>query len=205
MSEKGNEMSGEQLIPNAVGRLDDVVEAIREGDRERAKKLLAFELARIMEKKRDYEKHYWAAAKCVDSVEEFANRIGVDDWWNLARRACGWSGVDGVDPAEPGGDFTVEIPLASREQTLKHADAEDEIQGGLTAGCQPALKAETLPIGTVMVLGRIRWTLKGRWPDSTLSEWDRVAGGRDRTYTNDEIQELIDRGVLIIEPKGGPQ
>jgi hypothetical protein len=85
------------VIPSAVGRLDDVVDAIRDGDRERARELLNAEQNRLSRK-------YFAMAveldkcrKACSQVADFETEIGIDQFWHEARVACGWHGVDGFE------------------------------------------------------------------------------------------------------------
>ena len=85
------------VIPNAIGRLDDVVEAIRDGDRERARELLNAWQNRLARK-------YFLTAVDLDKCRQacleffdFEREIGNDKFWHEARKACGWSGVDGFE------------------------------------------------------------------------------------------------------------
>lgn len=181
-------MSGEQLIPNAVGRLDDVVEAIREGDRERASQLTLDEYCRLERNATKMESQARKIRDAANACLDFQNYVLTSEsGWEQARRDCGWSGVDGFDPAKPGGDFTVETPV------------------------KPALRAEELPIGTVMVLGGMRrvygenrgWGGSDNVPYQVAVMVFYGGGVQDREFTPAELQELIDRGVRFEIPEGG--
>lgn len=85
-------------LPASVGRLDDVVEAIREGDRERALELLHDECKRRIEIE-DKEKEEWTRRQNArHAVQTFGCNLQNDNaFWLKARRACGWSGVEGFE------------------------------------------------------------------------------------------------------------
>jgi hypothetical protein len=169
------------VIPNAVGRIDAITEAIRDGDRERAWDLLFYESMRLMQKCGRILAEFESARIAKKDVMNCLNKIKADDeYWHKARKACGWSGVPGFEgPVE-------KLPPV-----------------------KPALRAEELPIGTVMVLaGKPR-----------KYETNRVWGCGDQPrqiavmcFYNQgtclelnprEVQELIDRGVEFRLPKGG--
>lgn len=119
------------VIPNAVGRLDDVVEAIRNGDRELAIELLEAEVERLKAKHTANFNEGNRIYKALRSVHWFLIDCERDDKWLKARKACGWNGVDGFEgPVE----------------TLPPA--------------KPALRAEELPVGTAMMLGSTKYVLK---------------------------------------------
>jgi hypothetical protein len=64
------------------------------------------------------------------------------------------------------------------------------------------LKAEELPIGTVMVLGvRIKYRLIRHGGNDIY--FGCTLDGETYIFDRDEIQELIDRGVRFELPKGG--
>lgn len=83
-------MSGEQLIPNAVGRLDDVVEALAAGDAKKAKELL-FERAKAISRKAAVAgEEYDKANRERDAVVFFGFKITSDpDFVERVRLACG--------------------------------------------------------------------------------------------------------------------
>ena len=83
-------MSSEQLIPNAVGRLDDVVEALKNGDVAKAQDLL-FERGGIVVERRDAISKEWSKADAeLRCVHSFAEKIGRDkDFAYCVRVACG--------------------------------------------------------------------------------------------------------------------
>jgi hypothetical protein len=103
------------VIPNAVGRLDDVVEAIRDGDRERAYDLLHCEFSRLVQKKIRHDKEGEKIRHAQDEVGEFMLAIRkYQDSWDVARKLCGWSGVEGFEgPVE-----TLPVKPAIRVQDL---------------------------------------------------------------------------------------
>lgn len=161
------------VLPNSVGRLDDVVEAIREGDRERAIDLLSAERHRLEKKHsvayEEQNKIYRAWLEMCKTIERLKPG-GFEPDWEQLRKACGWSGVDGFEgPVE----------------TLPPV--------------KPALRAEELPIGTVMVLGDREYALSG-----TRRSVFAFSGRKDKLLLwIDELQELIDRGVRFEIPEGG--
>lgn len=95
-------MSGEQLIPKAVGRLDDVVKAFQEGRPLRVYNLLHKEDIRLRSREfrlnEEIEKVSCAITE-VDLTLMLASRIAHGDAsdrekerWNEICRACGWKG-----------------------------------------------------------------------------------------------------------------
>lgn len=83
-------MSSEQLIPNAVGRLDDVVEALAAGDAEKAKTLLFERGKAIAQKAAVAGEEYDKANRERDAVVYFAFKIiGCPDFAERVRVACG--------------------------------------------------------------------------------------------------------------------
>lgn len=86
-------MTDKQLIPNAVGRIDAITKAIRDGDRERAIELLQKEGGRVLAKKKKILDEYWRAAWSLDSINDFEIEISASaEKWIQARRECGWKG-----------------------------------------------------------------------------------------------------------------
>jgi hypothetical protein len=265
------------VLPNAVGRLDAVVEAIREGDRERAITLLKAESKRLLDKKRGIADVFWKAAESLDAVWTFEGEIAVDDKvWTEARLACGWSGVDGFEgPVDPDSnhlsdyrvlktaieiaryaaeknpncektvrlarlmitaihDFTEQARIWNGLRGLKpyrwggsDRDCKHLIDDAYDAGespadhkpiedmipafegtvetlppAKPALKASEFPIGTVMVLGKHRWTLCEHSQNvRVFKEGDPMVC--ECQFWVDELQELVDRGVRFEIPEGG--
>lgn len=98
-------MSVEQLIPNAVGRLDDVVEAIKHGEGNLAWVLLQDEYERRHEKTillrkeldREMEALYEVGRirDIADSMSTGGSRLLGNEWDQL-RRECGWNDRDDV-------------------------------------------------------------------------------------------------------------
>ena len=88
------------LLPKAVGRLDTVVEAIRDGDRDRVRSLLLDELERIENKANWLKSEYLNQVKSASDIDSViflaANEIETKKWIDL-RRACGWSGDESPD------------------------------------------------------------------------------------------------------------
>jgi len=172
------------LLPNAVGRLDNVVAAIRDGDRDRVIELLQAEKERLKAKRTANFDEGTKIYKAIESVSWFLIDCENDDEkCREVLRACGWSGNDSHDLPEQ------DLPLV-----------------------KPALKAKELPIGTVMVLGPRQYTYRqnyghggnGKEPYmiSSLAFYDKTRF-EERTFLVEEIQELIDRGVRFELPKGG--
>lgn len=86
-------MKNDQIIPNAVGRLDDVVEAIRVGDNQRAYTLLSERYCQVRGKRNYYEKMHGAALIEAGEILRFMDRFAEDDGFrDRARKACGWKG-----------------------------------------------------------------------------------------------------------------
>lgn len=82
-------------IPNAVGRIDEITEAIREGDREKAFLLGLKEHSRLIFKLAALEREMKQVQKAASQVEKFNIAIRTfDDDWNQARRDCGWKGEE---------------------------------------------------------------------------------------------------------------
>jgi len=94
------------LLPNAVGRLDNVVEAIRDGDHKRTIQLLSAERDRLLKKSKIQYLEQGKTKFARWSIEGFVNNITNNkDRWHEARKACGWSGNDSHDlPVE---DFPI--------------------------------------------------------------------------------------------------
>lgn len=81
------------IIPNAVGRLDPVTEAIREGDRAKAIALLDAERKRQRDKADAALDEYGRLSSILGDTTVFAVRLEIDDdVWTQARRDCGWKG-----------------------------------------------------------------------------------------------------------------
>lgn len=89
-------MSDEQLIPNAVGRIDAITEAIRDGDRKRAIELVLAEQTRLFERYEAEAVSMDKLTRAIDDVTAFAkaidpdpNETSDDSTWSRARVACG--------------------------------------------------------------------------------------------------------------------
>ena len=92
-------MSDEQLIPNAVGRLDDVVEALAAGDVLKASNLLWKRGNDINRKRSIAAREYDKANHELSAVMDFSERLGADrDFAERVRVACG----GGPKPADDG-------------------------------------------------------------------------------------------------------
>jgi hypothetical protein len=135
------------VLPNSVGRIDAITEAIRDGDRERAIELLRAERERLMNKKEAIGKEYAKACRIEHETLDFLLDIkNHEPTWHKARKACGWSGVEGFEgPVE-------KLPPV-----------------------KPALKAKDLPIGTVMVLGGIGYELIFNESGELNWRWGKLA------------------------------
>lgn len=90
-------MSSEQLIPNAVGRLDDVVEALRDGDVDRAANLLDAELARLEAKREQIRNDLGKVEKAISEVNHFRFKFRSEEEWERVRVTCG-GGVEVTQP-----------------------------------------------------------------------------------------------------------
>ena len=91
-------MSSEQLIPNAVGRLDDVVEALAAGDVLKASNLLWKRGNDINRKRSIAAREYDKANHELSAVMDFSERLGADrDFAERVRAACGAGGGREVD------------------------------------------------------------------------------------------------------------
>ena len=88
-------MSNEQLIPNAVGRLDDVVEAIRDGRIDDACTLLEAEGDRRHAKLEAIKAERAKEWDAFIDVEAFRHVLGIatQDKIELIRVACGGGAV----------------------------------------------------------------------------------------------------------------
>ena len=78
------------IIPNSVGRIDAITDAIRNGDREQAIQLTGCEHVRLLRK--------WNALKiemdkirrdCEETTAFKAAIEDIDDAWHMARVECG--------------------------------------------------------------------------------------------------------------------
>ena len=80
----------EQLIPNAVGRLDDVVEAIRDGRIDDAIGLLVERRRDVLIKKETFQEEVEKAKEEFYAINGFLKRIANDsDFAERVRVACG--------------------------------------------------------------------------------------------------------------------
>lgn len=86
-------MADKQLIPNAVGRIDAITEAIRDGDIERATMLSNHEYSRLEQKERRLRAEHKKVREAKRSIHEFLRCVWADGTlWIQARRECGWKG-----------------------------------------------------------------------------------------------------------------
>jgi len=74
-------------IPNAVGRIDAITEAIREGDRFKAQELLAAEGKRLAAASVAARDEFTRREQAFSDVMEFL--VDLDKVWNQARIDCG--------------------------------------------------------------------------------------------------------------------
>lgn len=79
-------------IPNAVGRIDEITDAIRDGDRKRAIMLTDLENSRLLGRLSEVEREMAKVTTAVRETENFRNDLYDDEAWNQARRDCGWKG-----------------------------------------------------------------------------------------------------------------
>jgi len=90
-------MSGEQLIPNAVGRLDDVVEAIRDGRKNDVIALLCDREIPVLFKVEIAKDEMEKAESEFDAIHAFLMRYAKEpDFAERVRVACG-GGVSARD------------------------------------------------------------------------------------------------------------
>ena len=80
------------MIPNAVGRIDAITEAIRDGDRERAFAMIEEECKRLDAKRHAIGEEARKADAAYHSVVTFGCDLTYDAKWHQARRDCGWKG-----------------------------------------------------------------------------------------------------------------
>ena len=86
-------MISEQLIPNAVGRLDDVVEAIKNRDLDRAEELLDSELARLESKREQIRNDLGKVENAISEVNHFKLKFRSEEEWQRVR-AARWGGAE---------------------------------------------------------------------------------------------------------------
>lgn len=83
-------MSSEQLIPNAVGRLDDVVAAIKEGQRASVIALLSERELYVLLKKENAEEEAAKAKSEFDVIHEFLIKFATSpDFAERVRQSLG--------------------------------------------------------------------------------------------------------------------
>lgn len=99
----------EQLIPNAVGRLDDVVEAIRRGDIDKACTLLEAEGDRRHAKLESIKAELEKERDALIDVESFRFELGAAtiDRIEKIRMACRNGAKSAEDGIAPVGAFTI--------------------------------------------------------------------------------------------------
>lgn len=110
-------MSQGKILPNCVGRLDPIVEAIRDGDRNRAIELALAEQDRLLAKYEAQAAEMDKISTAIDDVTAFAkaidpdpNETSDDSTWERARRECGWNGLR-FTPHDETKSKVFEIPL----------------------------------------------------------------------------------------------
>lgn len=87
-------MTNEQLIPNAVGRLDDVVEALKAGDKQKAGNLLYERAEQVREKIIRADDEHQKAKREFNEITSFSYRvINQTDFAERVRVACGGGAV----------------------------------------------------------------------------------------------------------------
>lgn len=210
-------MSG-TIIPNAVGCIDAITEAIRDGKRERAENLLHEEFKRLAGICQRLTTQLEIRQKQLSELQDFSEDLSINHGkWIEARKACGWNPLEEpVAESQAMGFYDADHPPANPEPEDDDFGLIDdlsnytaplfEVIGTRTCGPlkpigQPTLKAEDLPIGAVMVLGGNKYRLDGG--TSCIRQFIAVIGGNEIVFTLDELQELIDRGVRFEIPKGG--
>lgn len=82
------------IIPNAVGRIDAITEAIRDGDRAKAIRLVDLEDNRLLRKLSEVEREMAKVTTAIRETENFRNDLYDDEVWTQARRDCGWKGEE---------------------------------------------------------------------------------------------------------------
>ena len=91
-------MSNQKILPNVVGRLDDVVDAIKAGDQAKATELLRKEEYRrreyiaFLEDSLSLEKSKLLDLVRVLVIVQDAHLPNFADPWTNLRRDCGWDG-----------------------------------------------------------------------------------------------------------------
>ena len=85
-------MSSEQLIPNAVGRLDDVTDAIRRRDDREALRLLWERGKQVEAKRNEYQRLSDNANAEMRTVLDFAEAYSLDP--EFRKNACAACGGD---------------------------------------------------------------------------------------------------------------
>lgn len=92
-------MSNQKILPNVVGRLDDVVDALKAGDQAKADDLLRQESRRrreyveFLERSLDLEKSKLLDLVGVHVIVQNAHLPGLSEKWASLRRECGWDGA----------------------------------------------------------------------------------------------------------------
>jgi hypothetical protein len=188
-----NAMS-EKILPNCVGRLDPIVEAIREGDKPKAFDLLERECGRLNIKRMAIGEEAAKADAAYHQCVTFGCDMAKESNWHQIRRECGWSGEAVI--IDEASDVTKE-DIEAISVAVKAPWWPPMIQ----ASFPPKLDAATLPIGTVMVLGGSKW----EFTQSRL-DFHQFRCAEQNGWWNlltPELQELIDRGVEFRLPEGG--
>lgn len=85
-------MSEKQLIPNEVGRLDDVTDALRAGNDREALRLLDERAIALREWLDKLVKEFRTAKQRRQSILDFVDRYLADpEFRGQVRRECGWA------------------------------------------------------------------------------------------------------------------
>lgn len=88
-------MSERKILPNAVGRLDNVTAAIRTGDRNLAASLLKAEVERRQERFKavaaELERERKGLVECQRVHGEISSGDMTVGEWTLLRQLCGWN------------------------------------------------------------------------------------------------------------------
>ena len=168
----------DKILPNCVGRLDPIVEAIREGKKDAAFAMLFAEQARLKQKSDAIVDENRKAVDAWEKLSDFVQKIHEDPAaWENVRRECGWSEQNDEKPPW--------CPPVTNARCF----------------LPKLLDAATLPIGTVMVLGGSKWELT-----QTRLDYHQFRCAEEKCWWNlltPELQELIDRGVEFRLPEGG--
>lgn len=200
------------ILPSVVGRLDDVVEAIRDGKWHVAKILLRKERKRRMvDIERDsleLEKRIDQRAEVAKILRQIENEHGLDE----LRKACGWKPEDERMKPPESCQFTGTMkpenavpPKGERDSSKLDEQYERIVKHEawlIGKEAAPKLDAAKLPVGAVMVLGGNEYKVV-HYTRPEFIFFGRTGSNVWFRFDISEIQELIDRGVEFRVPKGG--